>query len=411
MPIDAIAARLGVQHIVEGSVRRSADRIRVTAQLISAADGFHLWSQTYDASLDDIFDIQSNISQQIAEALEVTMAGGIEAPQATAPEAYALYLQAVYRARQGSSADLNASERIFEQVLQIDPTYAPALTNLSAVTSNLAARGEIEYDTGYRDAKELALRAVEAQPNFSGGYLQLSWIAQSYDGDLVAAVNNMQKALDLNIGSPAVLGNAAVLLMHTGQLNASIELAERSAELSPVDPAGFFNLGLAYAYADRLEEAMRAFDRAVALSPEYIEAAYQRGLVQLLMNEPEAALETWNALPPSYNRVKGNALARFALGQTKESDAALEELIDGWGEEWPSVIVHVYAYRQEIEKAFEWLEKEYEKFGAAGWGEWKYQRLFDNLRPDPRWDAFLTRVGVSDEQLAAYELRLPDSTP
>lgn len=407
LPIDAIAERLGVKHVVEGSVRRSADRIRVTAQLISAADGFHLWSQTYDASLDDIFDIQSNISQQIAEALEVTMAGGIEAPQATAPEAYALYLQAVHRARQGSSADLHESARILEQVLEMDPLYAPALTNLSAVTSNLAARGEVDYDVGYNKARELALRAVESQPNFSGGYLQLSWIAQGYDGDLAAAVTHMQKALEINPGSPAILGNAAVLLMHTGQLGASIELAEESAALSPVDPGAFFNLGLAYAYADRLDEAMQAFDRTVSLSPDYLEAAYQRGLVQLLKSQPEDALATWNALPASYNRVKGNALARFALGQTDEADAALQELIDGWGEEWPSVVVHVYAYRQDLEMAFAWLEKEYEKFGAAGWGEWKYQRLFDNMRPDPRWDAFLERVGVSDEQLAAYELSLP----
>ena len=126
------------------------------------------------------------------------------------------------------------------------------------------------------------------------------------------------------------------------------------------------------------------------------------------MNRPEDALAAWNALPPSYNRIKGNALARFALGQTQEADAAIDELIAGWGQEWPSVIVHVYAYRQELDKAFEWLEKEYEKFGAAGWGEWKYQRLFDNLRGDPRWETFLERVGVSDQQLAAYELQLPE---
>ena len=336
------------------------------------------------------------------------MSGTLEPPQATSPDAYSLYLQAVHRARQGSSTSLQDSAEMFARVLQIDPRYAPALANLSAVTSNLAARGEVDYDTGYREARELALRAVEAQPNYSGGYLQLSWIAQGYEGDLAAAVASMQKALEINPRGPANLGNAAVLLLHTGQLEESIALAERSAELSPVDPSAFFNLGLAYAYADRLEDAMRAFDRAVALSADYNEAGYQRGLVLLLMNRPEDALAAWNALPPSYNRIKGNALARFALGQTQEADAAIDELIAGWGQEWPSVIVHVYAYRQELDKAFEWLEKEYEKFGAAGWGEWKYQRLFDNLRGDPRWETFLERVGVSDQQLAAYELQLPE---
>jgi hypothetical protein len=104
--------------------------------------------------------------------------------------------------------------------------------------------------------------------------------------------------------------------------------------------------------------------------------------------------------------MKGLALANFALGNRAAADAALQNLINDWGDQWPSEIVHVYAYRGEIDNAFEWLEKEYEKYGAAGWGEWRRQRLFDNLHGDPRWESFLEKVGTSDAQLAAYDFNV-----
>lgn len=409
VPIDEIARRLGVRHVVEGSVRRMGDRIRITAQLIDAEDGFHRWSQNYDASFSDIFEIQENISSQIAVALEASVLGASDAPQATDPEAYALYLEAVYQGRQGSEAALSGAAEKFERVVAIDPEYAPALANLSTVYINLAARGGLDYDEGYSKARDAALAAISAAPGYSGGYLQLAWIEQWYEGNLAAAVRNMEKALAMSPGSPANIGNAAVLLLHIGQLDKSIELAEISADRSPIDPAGHFNLGLAYQYADRLDEAAERFRRTLSLSPDYIEASSQLGLSQLLRGQFAEALATYSSQPEGISRVKGLALTHFALDDRDAADASLAELIEGWGEEWPSEVVHVYAYRGELDLAFEWLEKEYAKFGSAGWGEWKYQRLFDNLRGDPRWAAFLQRVGVSDEQLAEYDFEIPGS--
>jgi len=366
LTVDEIGRRLGVRHIVEGSVRRDGDRIRVTAQLISADDGYHLWSETYDAAFADIFSIQAGISEQIAAALESTMLGNAPLPQTTDPDAYSLYLRAVYQARQATRESYARAAELFLQTLAMDPDYQPALSNLAAVRNNQAAHGYIDYDQGYEEARELALRAIEVAPGEAGGYYQLAWIAQWYEADLAAAVRNMETALRLSPNSPPVIGNAAVLLLHIGRLQESIRLAEISARRSPVEPAAFFNLGLAYMYADRLDDAERSFRKALALSPGYNDANYQLGLTYLLRGRPDEALDVWQEETGDFHDWQGRTLAYFALGRKEASDAALEKLIEGWGDEWPSVVVQAYAYRSETDKAFEWLEKEYEKFGAAG---------------------------------------------
>lgn len=411
LPVADIAGKLKVRHILEGSVRRQGDRVRVTAQLIDARDGFHVWSETYDEPFSDIFSIQDRIASEIARELEARMLGGSPKPREADPEAYALFLQARYLAQQGSKQALERASGLFNDGLAIDPDYAPAWANLASVYSNRAARGDIDYDEGYSIAREAALRAIDLDPQFDGGYLQLAWIAQWYDGDLQTAIHNIEQALRLKPNDAVALGNAGVLLMHIGRLDRAIAAQELSAERSPVDPVAYYNLGLAYEYADRLGEAEQSFRKSLQLSPNYDGARYQLGLVLLLEGRAEEALAVWRELDDDLDRSKGLALAYHALGRHRESDEALSELIEGWGDEWPSVVVHVHAYRGEIDEAFAWLEKEYEKFGAAGWGEWKYQRLFDNLRNDPRWTAFLERVGVSDRQLAGYELdvALPES--
>ncbi len=404
LPVAEIASRLNVAYLLEGSVRRSGERVRVTAQLIDAADGFHVWSETYDEPFSDIFSIQDRISSQIAGALQVTMLDDRLKPREADPEAYKLFLQARYLGRQGSAESLGQAAALLDQGLAIDAAYAPAWSTLSAVYANLAGQTDVAYDEYYRKARDAALRAVDADPTYEGGYMQLAWIAQWYEGDLEAAVDYSNRVLQMNPTDAAALGNAGVLLIHLGRLDDAIAVQEYSAERSPVDPTAFFNLGLVYKYADRLADAERSFRKVMQLSPDYETVHYQLGLTLLLANRIDEALELFRDSTGGYYHYTGLALAYHALGRRQESDAALERLVDGWGDTWPSLVVHVHAYRGEIDRAFAWLEKEYEKFGPAGWGEWKYQRLFDNLRHDPRWATFLERVGVSDAQLARYRL-------
>ena len=195
----------------------------------------------------------------------------------------------------------------------------------------MAARGLADYDVAYNAARDAAQNAVEVAPDYSGGYYQLSWIEQWYDDDLQAAIEYMSRALEIESSDPAMLGNSAVLLMHIGRLDDSIALQEYSAERSLLEPSAFYNLGLAYAYADRLDDAERSFRKAVQLSPEYSHAHAQLGLVLLLQNRPEEALDMFGREVDDAGVVKGSALANFALGRTEAANAALQELIEKLG--------------------------------------------------------------------------------
>ncbi len=403
VPIGEIASQLGVKHVLEGSVRRDGDRIRVIAQLISADDGYHIWSESYDEPFGDIFSIQDRISAQIAAALEVSVLGDqARAPQ-TDPETYALFLQAKHRARQGSREAMEQAVAFFKEALSIDSGYAPAWAHLANVYNNLAGQGHWDRDEGFLAARDAALRAIDVGPEYSGGYQQMAWIAHRYDGDLGAAMQHMQRALQINSADVEILRNAAVLLLQIGRLEEAIRVLEYCAARSPMDPRGFYNLGVAYKYADRLEDAEHSFRKIMQMSPEYNGAKYNLAETLLLMGRPEEALILWQQLQ-EHRPAMGTALVMYALQRQEESDAALAELVAGWGEQWPDTVADIHAYRGEIDEAFAWLEKDYEKYGAAGWGEMKLQRWFDTLRGDPRWTAILERAGVSDDQLSLYDL-------
>jgi adenylate cyclase len=406
LPIREIADQLGVEHVLEGNVRRDGDRVRVTAQLIEADTEFHVWSQTYDEPFDDIFSIQDRMATQIADALQATVLGEPVHVRQTDPQAYTLFLQARYLASRGSPRDLRESTDLYQQGLAIDPDYAPAWSALASVYMNRTADGALPFDEGYNLAREAALRAVTADPGHAQGYGALAWIAFWYDADIGAAIGYVNMAFEVGPTEASQAGIIGVLLQALGRNDEAIALAEYTVARSPVDGVAAYNLALAYKYAHRLEDAERGFRRVLQLSPDYAGASYHLGETLLLAGRPEEAIETWEEEADDAYRTKGLALGYYALNETARADAALTALIDGWGEQWPSEIAHVYAWRGERDAAFEWLEREYAATGAAGWGEWKLQPLYDNLRDDPRWQAFLERVGVSDAQLAQYRLEI-----
>lgn len=404
LPVEEIARSLNVGHVVEGSIRRDGDRIRVTAQLIDAADGYHVWSQTYDETFSDIFAIQDRMSSQIAAALETTVLGKEAQVRKTDPQAYKLYLQANHLAFQGSADDLERATALYLRALEIDPGYAPGWSQLAAAYVNQAAAGFIDYAEGYRLAREAALGSVRIDPRHAHGYDQPAWVAFWYDADIGAAIDYLRQAIDIAPYDADLLGGAAVLVQALGRPEDAIALLEYSVQRSPVDPVARFNLALAYKYAGNLEAAEKSFRRVLQLSPAYSSCRYHLGETLLLMGRWQDALEVWKSELDEAFRVKGEALAHFALGNRELADAALHELIRRWGEQWPSEVAHVHAWRDEADAAFEWLEKELAAYGAGGWGEWKLQPLYRNLHDDPRWAAFLEGVGASEAQLSQYDL-------
>ncbi|MEM1437969.1 MAG: tetratricopeptide repeat protein [Pseudomonadota bacterium] len=397
-----IGRELGVGHLLQGSVRRDGDAMRVTVQLIDVATGFSIWSETYDDDWQSVFDVQDRIAARIAGQLQVRALSGRQSPRAK-PEAYALYLKGRFAAQQGGQEQLERAATYLRESAEIDPEFAPTWASLSAVYGNLAGQSLRPREETFALARAAAEQAVEVDPEYWGGYSQLAWIAHRYDGDLGSAVSDMQRAIDRGSGGVPLYGRVAVLLLQLGRLEEAIKALEYCAERSPVSPTAHYNLGMAYKYANRLEAAERSFRRTLTLNTEYRSARYSLGEVLLLLGRVEDAQRAWS-VDDYVSTQMGRVVTTFELDGEDAGLAALESFTVRWGDTWPSTVADVHAWRGDLDSAFEWIEKDIEKYGSAGWGELRLNRFFDSLHEDPRWPRLLERMGVSDEQLAAYTL-------
>lgn len=405
IPVADISKALGVAYVLEGSVRGLGDRIQVSAQLVSAADGFNIWSNTFDRDVQNVFSVKEEILDAVVTALDAGAPPEAERPLSA--EAYVLFLKANYLARDNTVESKQLAVKTYLEALDHDPNFAEAWGNLATVYLNQTSSGDIDNAEGYRKARDAALKSVESDPRYAGGYKMMSAISRYFEGDMPAAVMHMQRALDEDPTNYAIIAEARLLLLNIGQLEDAVRASEYLTERSPVNLIAWVNMALHYRYVDRLEDSENAYRRVLELNPEMTEMNYHRGETLLLMGRFEEALALFDAEADDAYRLKGRALALFALGETDAADEALNELIERFGEQWPSEVVHVLAYRGEINQAFEWLEKEFDTYGPGGWGEWQLQRLYDNLRDDPRWNAFLARTGTAPEQLAALDLKMP----
>jgi TolB-like protein/Flp pilus assembly protein TadD len=403
--VPEIARRLNVAHILEGSVRKAGNQVRITAQLIEAGSDTHLWSETYDRTLDDIFAIQDDIASDVVEQLKVTLLG--EAPQVreTDPQVYALYLQARHLGDLGTPEGYEKAIELCQQALAIDPDYLAAWDELASVYINQAARGGRPTDEGFRLAREAANKALAIDPDFALAHASLGWIAMAYDGDLAAAARHLERALALEPRNTDIINNATSLALSLGRLDESIALDEYLVGRDPVKPGRHFNLGFDYISAGRWDEAIASFRTALTLSPGMTGAQSLLGRALLGKGDSQAALEAMQQESFEVSRLIGEVIAHHALGQKAESDAALDELIEKYEKDAACDIAYVLAYRNEADRAFEWLDKavEYNDPGLAGIVT---EPLFANVHSDSRWQPFLESIGKSPEQLAAIEFNV-----
>jgi TolB-like protein/Flp pilus assembly protein TadD len=411
LEIPEIADRLNVAHVLEGSVRKDGDEVRITAQLIRADDGFHVWSESWDRTLDDIFAIQDEIAAEVAEQLKITLLGAAPRAEATDPEAYALFLQARQLFRQGTAESLDQSVALYERALEIEPDYAASWAGLAnSYITQAASTGQRSVEEGFGLAREAATRALEIDPENAEAYARLGRIAMLYDGDLAAAARYLERALALDPTNTDIIGRAAVLAADLGRLDEAIGLAEYVIARDPVNPTNHYWKGRTYLWAGRLDEAIASLRTALSLSPGRFAAQYFIGTALLAKGEPDAALAAMHREANEGWRLLGLAKAYHALGQETESDAALLELNNEENEPggWAYNIAYVYAFRGEPDRALEWLDKAVQ-YNDAGLSLIAVDVRFANLYEDPRWLPFLESIGKSPEQLAAieFEVALP----
>lgn len=407
--IPTVARKLNVANILEGSVRKSGDQVRVTAQLIEAGTDTHLWSETYDRTLDDVFAIQDEIASAVVTKLKITLLGEVPTIHETDPRAYALYLQGRHLRRQRTVESVMQAEKLYQQALVFDPGYAAVWDDLGAVymyQGNLGLRAQEE---GYKLAREATNNALANQPDYALAHASLAYIARSYDNDLASAARHLQRALQLEPANIGIVGTAALLTASLGRLDEAIKLNEFAVIRDPVSPSSHSNLGLNYTSAGRWDEAIASLRTTLTLSPGYGGAHYKIGIALLLKGEPQAALEAIQQ-EDSVWRMIGLPVVYHALGRKQESDAALAALIEQHEQGWAYNIAYVMAWRGEADRAFEWLNKAVQ-YKDGGLSEILGEQLFSNIHNDPRWQRFLHRVGYSPEQLASIQLEivLPES--
>ena len=403
-----VGRELKVAYVLEGSVRKSGKQVRITAQLIQVDTDTHLWSQTYDRSLDNIFSIQDEIASAVVTKLKLTLLGEAPVVRETDPQAYALYLQSRHLRLQRTAEAFDEAITLLQQALAIDPDYAAAWVQLGAVYTSQADIGLRPIDEGYTLAREAMYKALAIDPDSATAHAGLGFIALAYDNNLDAAARHLERALQLEPANTDIIRRAASLTTSLGRLDEAIALAEFVVSRDPVNPAGLSNLGLYYASAGHWDEAISSYRTALQLSPGLSGARNNIGQALMLKGEPQAALESIQ-LEDSIWRMIGLPMAYHALGRTFESDAALAELIDQYAEDAAYNIAYVLAYRGESDRAFEWLDKAVQ-LQDPGLPEILRERLFSDLHDDPRWLPFLERIGYSPGQLAAIEFKvtLPD---
>jgi len=403
--VPEIARTLHVANVLEGSVRKAGNSVRITAQLIKAGTDTHLWSQTYDRKLDDIFAVQDEIAADVVKQLKVTLLGAAPKARTTDPEAYALYLQAVQLGRQNTTEAYKQSDALYRKVLAIDPRYAPAWNELSRNFTNETGQGLLPNKEGYAQAREAAMKALAIDPDYAPAHAQLGWIAMNGDNDLAGAAQHLKRALALDPVDLDVLRNGASLLESLGRLDEALAIDEAVVRRDPVNVNTFSNLGLYQRMAGRFDAAIASFRTVLSLAPGEGGGHAQLGNALLLKGDAQDALAEIEQETSGVWKMIGLPMAYHALGRKADSDAALAALIAKYEKDAPSNIAGVYAYCGEADKAFVWLDKAIE-YGDPGLAEIVTDNLFDKIRADPRWLPFLRKIGKAPAQLAKIEFKV-----
>jgi TolB-like protein/Flp pilus assembly protein TadD len=397
----AIADQLNVAHVLEGSVRKAGNTVRITVQLIEARTDTHLWSETYDRELDDIFAIQDEIAATVVDKLKVTLLGKVPQSQPLDTEAYSLFLHARQLRRLQTTESLREAEKLYRQSLALEPNYAPSWVGLGAVYDNQVITDQIPYEEGMALAQSAVERALQIDPNSAAALDSLGWILDKQSNDIAQAAAYVGRALELEPNDLDVLASAARILQNLRRLEEASVIRKYVVARDPLNPIRYNNIGALNIYSRDYNEAKANMERIIELSPDYLGARYFVGLTDLLLGDATAALASFELEGDQIWLLKGKAMANHSLGNDEAANEALEELIAVAGETWPSEIAHVYAFRNDSENAFKWLENSLDTGG--GWAEEKLNPLFDNLHGDPRWQAFFEKLGLSDAQLAKIE--------
>jgi TolB-like protein/lipoprotein NlpI len=393
-----IGNRLGASYLLEGSVRRSDNRFRITVQLLSATDGVHRWSKVYDAPVGDIFGVQSEIAEGIARAMEIELAPEeIFRGQTTRnPEANDDYLKALHEADKVSAEGFQAAEQYLRAALELDPGFTRAAEVLIAEKDAVAEWGVVPANVGWTEARKLTTQMLREHPNSAIAHASMANIYVINDLDWPRAEIERDRALALDPRNPYVIIVSARVDIPLGRNEAALQQSRKALLLDPFDPIFHVFLGWLQIRLGHLKEAEDAYREALAISPSYSWAHWYLGVCLLEEGRYEEALNAFNDESNEAPKLAGRALVYFALKRMPEADHALATLETSY-EDWPLEVAYVYAYRNEKEEALRWLDRAYElRGGDSDLPMIKNDPLLKNLEQDARYKAFLRKMNLPE---------------
>lgn len=392
--VSEIGQALKVAHVLEGSVRKDRDKIRVTAQLLEAKSDTYLWSESYDQQLDNIFDIQNTIAAQVVDKLRLTLLGA--APVATEVDlvAYEHYLKGNYFNQRINRDNLEKAVAELEKAVQLDADYAPAWVSLGVSYRNQAQYGYRDVESGTAQARQAITRALAIDPSDGHAWAALGAINLSYDWDFDAAAASIGRALELSPGRASVVGAAARLSAILGDYDTAITRYRRLLALEPLALSTRMNLGWTQLYGDQLKEAAATLNELNALEPAYPLAHCLLGQVFLLQGNLDAAMLEMQQETAEEWRDYGLALVALDDTPPVHGETALQTFIGRYGDAWAYQIAILHAQNNDPDAAFAWLDKAY-MLRDSGMVWLLGEPFLRPLHSDPRWPALLDAMGLA----------------
>jgi eukaryotic-like serine/threonine-protein kinase len=395
--VRSIARKLGVTYVLEGSVRKGGERLRITAQLVRASDGVHLWSQSYDRNLVDIFTVQDEIADKVSEALRVALPyahrAGSRKPDV---RAYNLVLEGNYFKARRTLRDVEKAAQLYQQAIDIDPDYALAWARLaSAYLSGEILKGPPSDDQNRRVLDALD-RAIQLDPNLTWAYYTRGGFEMNVTWDWAAAQADTERMREIDPRFnflPSAFGDLALTF---GEVDRAIEFYQQDIERDPLDSNTLDSLGIALCAANRLQQCLQTRLRLLQLHPEFGGVTSSVGITRLYLGQFAPALEAMQSELNEAYRLGGLAMVYAAMGRRAESDAALNSLTGKFASSDAYGIAEVHAYRGERDDAFRWLDLAYRQH-HPGMPGLKTDPLLRNLHGDPRFQALLTRMRLTGE--------------
>jgi TolB-like protein/Tfp pilus assembly protein PilF len=396
-----IGAKLGVANLLEGSVRRVGEAVRISAELISVVDGSTVWSERYDRPYRDLFALQDDITAAVATALKARLLSGAgvvvqsDRPPSGNLEAYSAYLQGKFYDANNTESDDRKAIDYFNEAIRLDPRYVDAYAGLSHAWTSHAAQflSGSEMKQAYEKAREASNKGLALDQNNASAHLARAFLLQSADFDWSAADAEFRRALQLAPEDGTAKFMWGVLLATLGKPESAVRLTQEALAADPLHAIWYNWLALYLSPLGRLDEAEAAIRKAIALHPNAVGQFELLAIIEVQRGDAQAALQAAQQEPPGVWQDTAVALAQQISGNPAAADAALKNLVDKQGNNGAYQIADVYALRNDADKLFEWLDIAWAN-SDPGISSLLYDPFFAPYKREPRFAVFCKKVGL-----------------